>query len=114
VLNSTDEKAPPPVIPHAIMLANVIQYDTEESKYTEEMELSDLLSHPHVAAILTTHDKIANKEYPLKSVANSGLGIGAEPGQGVKGFSNPVRVIHLEKNDKPLVSRSCLLIFSLD
>ena len=104
--NSTDEQAPPPVISHAIMLTNIVQYDIEESEHPEEVELLDLFSHPHVAAILSAHDRIANKEYPLKSVANSGLGIGVKPGQGVKGYSNPVRLVHLEKKDKPLV-RCC-------
>ena len=85
------------------MLTNIVQYDAEDGHTPQEKELSKLLSKPHIAAILTAHDKIANKDYPLRSVAESGLGIGAKEGEDVKGFPNPVRVVHMEKKDKPLV-----------
>ncbi len=94
---------------NVLMATNIIQYDAEEGHTQEEAELSNLLSDPHVAAILTVHDKIANKEYPLQSVVDSDKGgLGSREG---KRYSNPVRVVHMEKKDKPLVR--LILNFSL-
>lgn len=86
------------------MLTNMVLYDAEDGHTPQERELSELLTNPHVSAILSAHDRISNKDYPLRSVASSGLGLGAKEGQDVRGFPNSVRVVHMEKKDKPLVS----------
>lgn len=83
-----------PVSPSAVTLANMVSYDAEIGRSKEERELHHLLTSPDVSALLTAHDKVANKEYPLHSVSGE-----TEEGSGLQ----PIRVVHVEKKKNPLV-----------
>lgn len=91
----TGENSPLPVSPAAVTLANVVCYDAETGSSEEERELHQLLSSPHLSSLLAAHDRVANKEYPLQSVADA---------EGEGGSQAPVRVIYVEKKQDPLVS----------
>lgn len=70
----------------------MVSYDAESGSLEEEGELHRLLSSPHISAVLTAHDKVANKEYPLQSV------VAREEETG------PIRVVYVQKRKDPLVS----------
>lgn len=61
----------------------------------EEQELCDLLTSPHISALLTTHDKVANKEYPLQSVVAKDTSSPEMKG--------PIRIVYVKKKKDPLV-----------
>ena len=90
------EESPPPVTPSAGTLANVISYKAVGSQLSpEEAELQQLLTTPHMSALITAHDKVANKEYPLQ-IAD---------GDDETDFplTGPVKMVYVEKKDVPLV-----------
>ncbi len=99
----TREDFPSPVTPSAVMLANEVIYDAENGTSAEEVELAELLSSPHVSALLTSHDRVANKEWPLHPVSEGGKGVGE-----VVEMTGPVRVVQVEKGKEPLVCRALL------
>ncbi len=66
----------------------------------EEQELFELLSSPHISALITTHDKVANKEYPLHSAVAMDTESGSVLEKGA-----PVRVVRIEKRGEPLVRK---------
>lgn len=82
----------------ACMLANMISYDAETSPSPEEVELHTLLEAPHISALITTHDRVANKEYPLTVAMD--MEEGRDPD--AKG---PMRVVYVKKDKDPLVSK---------
>ena len=82
------------------MLANIVSYEAENEVLTsavsgEEQELCDLLTSPHISALLTAHDKVANKEYPLQSVVATDTGSPE--------MNGPIRIVYVEKRKDPLV-----------
>ena len=94
----TQDDSPLPRTHGAVMLANEVTYDAENGPSPEEAELAELLSSPHISALLTSHDRVANKEWPLQPVVPEG----AEGG--VVEMTGPVRVVQVEKEKEPLVS----------
>ena len=101
VSEGTRDQFPHPVSPSAVTIANIVSYDSEGGVSPEERELHHLLASPHISAVLTAHDKVANKEYPLQSVAEE-----REGGGGL----HPIRVVYVEKKRDPLVSCKFSLI----
>lgn len=95
----TQDDSPLPITHGAVMLANEVTYDAENGMSPEEAELAELLSSPHISAVLTSHDRVANKEWPLQPVA---LEEGEEEEE-VK-MTGPVRVVQVDKGKERLVS----------
>lgn len=92
---------PVPFSPSAVTLANIVSYEAENGALAasavsgEEQELKELLTSPHISALITAHDKVANKEYPLQSVVTTDT-------EQVDGHG-PIRIVYVEKNKDPLV-----------
>lgn len=91
---------PVPFSPSAVTLANIVSYEAENGALAlavsgEEQELKELLTSPHISALITTHDKVANKEYPLQSVD-------ATDTEQVE-MNGPIRIVYVEKKKDPLV-----------
>lgn len=103
---STGEDFPLPVSPSAVTLANVVSYDAENALSAKERELHQLLSSPHISAIIATHDKVANKEYPLQLAEDT---MDAGKGSGFKA-NGPIRVVYLRKKEDPLVKKTGYII----
>ena len=95
----TQEESPSPVTPSAVMLANEMMYDAENGALPEEAELAELLSSPHISALLMSHDRVANKEWPLQPMLTP-----TEREGGEFEMTGLVRVVQVEKEKDPLVS----------
>ena len=101
---STREDSTQPSSPNALTLTNFICYDTESGSSPEEEELFQLLTSPHVNAIIAAHDRVANKEYPFQSVTTKGKTDRRHRDLEMKA---PVRVVRMDKKKDPLVRAVC-------
>jgi hypothetical protein len=49
---------------NALTVCHSLAYDLETSRHPETQQLFDLLTSPHMDALVSVHDRVANKEYP--------------------------------------------------
>lgn len=93
-VSSATSVAPSPVTPSALTLAHMVAYDLEGCDSPEAQELFDLITSPHVDAVISSHDRVANKEYPIQSVAMETSGGRID--------EKPVQFVRIEKRTDPL------------
>jgi predicted HAD superfamily Cof-like phosphohydrolase len=101
IVSENTREPPTPFSPSAVTLANIISYETDNEVLessgvsAEKKELLELLTSPHISALITTHDKVANKEYPLQSVDADNTN---QPE-----MNGPIRIVYVDKKRDPLV-----------
>jgi hypothetical protein len=54
-----------PVSSNALTHCHSVAYDIETSTHPEAQALYDLLTSPHFDSLVSAHDRVANKEYPV-------------------------------------------------
>lgn len=57
-----------PVTKNSVAMSHIVCYHCDNAASREASELFDLLSSPHIHALLVAHDKVANKEFPAAMV----------------------------------------------